>query len=82
VTWFWVKNEGNNRVVYKEVVVCDGEGTQAAIHAFADDANELLMPKANLTTLKIINFNFLKFKYKKIKLYIYIIRIKFENKIK
>jgi len=51
--------------------VCDGEGTQAAIHAFADDANELLMPKANLTTLKIINFNFLKFKYKKIKLYIY-----------
>ncbi|CAL5424649.1 unnamed protein product [Camellia sinensis] len=31
VTAFWVKNEGNNRVVYREVVVRNGEETVAAI---------------------------------------------------
>lgn len=33
VTWFWVKNEGNDRVVYREVVVKNGEETIAAIQA-------------------------------------------------
>ncbi|KAL6967762.1 hypothetical protein U1Q18_033573 [Sarracenia purpurea var. burkii] len=33
VTWFWVKNEGNERVIYKEVVVRNGEETVAAIQA-------------------------------------------------
>lgn len=31
VTWFWVKNEGNDKVVYREVVVKNGEETIAAI---------------------------------------------------
>ncbi|KAG7548231.1 Cation/H+ exchanger [Arabidopsis suecica] len=33
VTWFWVKNEGNDRVSYKEVVVKNGAETLAAIQA-------------------------------------------------
>ncbi|CAA2986590.1 cation H(+) antiporter 24-like [Olea europaea subsp. europaea] len=33
VTWFWVKNEGNNQVVYREVVVKNGLETIAAIQA-------------------------------------------------
>ncbi|KAJ0245998.1 Cation/H(+) antiporter 25 [Hirschfeldia incana] len=33
VTWFWVKNEGNGRVSYKEVVVNNGAETLAAIQA-------------------------------------------------
>ncbi|VVB16458.1 unnamed protein product [Arabis nemorensis] len=33
VTWFWVKNEGNERVSYKEVVVKNGAETLAAIQA-------------------------------------------------
>ncbi|KAJ4911094.1 Cation/H(+) antiporter 24 [Raphanus sativus] len=33
VTWFWVKNEGNDRVSYKEVVVNNGAETLAAIQA-------------------------------------------------
>ncbi|GFP97348.1 cation/H(+) antiporter 25 [Phtheirospermum japonicum] len=31
VTWFWVKSEGNSRIVYREVVVRNGEETIAAI---------------------------------------------------
>ncbi|XP_059429339.1 cation/H(+) antiporter 24-like [Corylus avellana] len=41
VTWFWVKNERNNRVVYKEVVVRNGYETMAAIHAMNHDSIEL-----------------------------------------
>ncbi|CAN8301327.1 unnamed protein product [Cochlearia groenlandica] len=33
VTWFWVKNEGKDRVSYKEVVVKNGAETLAAIQA-------------------------------------------------
>ncbi|KAL2470975.1 Cation/H(+) antiporter 25 [Abeliophyllum distichum] len=33
VTWFWVKNEGNNQVAYREVVVKNGLETIAAIQA-------------------------------------------------
>ncbi|XP_010535348.1 PREDICTED: cation/H(+) antiporter 24-like [Tarenaya hassleriana] len=33
VTWFWVKNEANERVTYKEVVVKNGAETLAAIQA-------------------------------------------------
>ncbi|XP_057956700.1 cation/H(+) antiporter 24 [Malania oleifera] len=36
VTWFWVKNERNDRVVYKEVVVRNGAETVAAIRAMSD----------------------------------------------
>lgn len=38
ITWFWVKNEGNERVVYREVVVSDGEGTVQAIQAMTSDS--------------------------------------------
>ncbi|KAK3206611.1 hypothetical protein Dsin_020657, partial [Dipteronia sinensis] len=38
VTWFWVKNESNDRVVYREVVVRNGAETVAAIQALNDDA--------------------------------------------
>ncbi|KAH7550533.1 hypothetical protein JRO89_XS13G0211300 [Xanthoceras sorbifolium] len=38
VTWFWVKNEANERVVYREVVVRNGAETVAAIQALNDDA--------------------------------------------
>ncbi|KAH7838780.1 hypothetical protein Vadar_031106 [Vaccinium darrowii] len=41
VTWFWVKNEGNKRVVYREVVVRNGEETVAAIRAMARDYYDL-----------------------------------------
>ncbi|KAL6967765.1 Cation/H(+) antiporter 24 [Sarracenia purpurea var. burkii] len=33
VTWFWVKNEGNERVIYREVVVRNGDEMMAAIRA-------------------------------------------------
>ncbi|XP_074355909.1 cation/H(+) antiporter 24-like [Apium graveolens] len=36
VTWFWVKNEGNRRVIYREVVVKNGEETMAAIQSIND----------------------------------------------
>ncbi|KAH0997609.1 hypothetical protein GBA52_021473 [Prunus armeniaca] len=39
VTWFWVKNERNERVSYREVVVRNGEETIAAIQAVSDDNN-------------------------------------------
>ncbi|XP_027932890.1 cation/H(+) antiporter 24 [Vigna unguiculata] len=43
VTWFWVKNEINQRVVYREVVVRNGEETIAAIQAMNDGAFDLLI---------------------------------------
>ncbi|XP_017434663.2 cation/H(+) antiporter 24 [Vigna angularis] len=43
VTWFWVKNEANQRVVYREVVVRNGEETIAAIQAMNDGAFDLLI---------------------------------------
>ncbi|KAK4407715.1 Cation/H(+) antiporter 24 [Sesamum angolense] len=41
LTWFWVKNEGNTRVVYREVVVKNGEETIAAIQAINGDCCDL-----------------------------------------
>ncbi|GLT26796.1 hypothetical protein SLA2020_018380 [Shorea laevis] len=41
VTWFWVKNEGNERMVYREVVVKNGEETLAAIQAMNDGSCDL-----------------------------------------
>lgn len=41
VTWFWVKNETNNRVAYREVVVRNGAETVAAIQAMNDDSYNL-----------------------------------------
>ncbi|WOG94609.1 hypothetical protein DCAR_0313905 [Daucus carota subsp. sativus] len=41
VTWFWVKNEGNSKVTYKEVVVQNGEDTLSAIQAMNDDSISL-----------------------------------------
>ncbi|XP_074355027.1 cation/H(+) antiporter 24-like [Apium graveolens] len=38
VTWFWVKNEGNSKVAYREVVVQNGEDTLGAIQAMNDDS--------------------------------------------
>ena len=43
VTWFWVKNETNQRVVYREVVVRSGEETIAAIHDMKDGGYDLLI---------------------------------------
>ncbi|KAJ1384527.1 Sodium/solute symporter superfamily [Sesbania bispinosa] len=43
VTWFWVKNEINERVMYKEVVVTNGEETIAAIQAMSDVGFNLLI---------------------------------------
>ncbi|KAM0999074.1 hypothetical protein FF1_005826 [Malus domestica] len=37
VTWFWMKNERNERVNYKEVVVRNGEETISAIQSMNDD---------------------------------------------
>ncbi|KAL6967760.1 Cation/H(+) antiporter 24 [Sarracenia purpurea var. burkii] len=39
VTWFWVKNEGNERVIYKEVVVKNGDETVAAIQTMNHSEN-------------------------------------------
>ncbi|KAL3850564.1 hypothetical protein ACJIZ3_012446 [Penstemon smallii] len=41
VTWFWVKNEGNSRIVYREVVVKNGEETIAAIQAMNNECYDL-----------------------------------------
>ncbi|XAR58874.1 hypothetical protein NMG60_11014442 [Bertholletia excelsa] len=41
VTWFWVKNEGNERVVYREVVVKNGDETVIAIRAMNNDYYDL-----------------------------------------
>lgn len=37
VTWFWVKNETNPRVIYREVVVRNGAETVATIQALNED---------------------------------------------
>lgn len=41
VTQFWVKREANERVVYREVVVKNGEETIAAIHGMKKDIYDL-----------------------------------------
>ncbi|KAK6935672.1 Cation/H+ exchanger [Dillenia turbinata] len=41
VTWFWVKNEENPRVEYREVVVRDGEETVAAIQEMKGGSYDL-----------------------------------------
>ncbi|KAK6927142.1 Cation/H+ exchanger, partial [Dillenia turbinata] len=41
VTWFWVKNEENPRVEYREVVVRNGEETVAAIRAMKEGSYDL-----------------------------------------
>ncbi|XP_038895219.1 cation/H(+) antiporter 24 [Benincasa hispida] len=43
VTWFWVKNETNERVIYREVVVRNGAETIAAIQSMNDDCYELVI---------------------------------------
>ncbi|PNY11456.1 cation H(+) antiporter 25-like protein [Trifolium pratense] len=43
VTWFWVKNEMNSRVVYREVVVRNGEETIGAIQDMNDGDYDLLI---------------------------------------
>ncbi|XVF46176.1 hypothetical protein PTKIN_Ptkin03bG0006000 [Pterospermum kingtungense] len=37
VTWFWVKNETNERVIYREVVVRNGADTVSAIQAMTEE---------------------------------------------
>ncbi|KAM0999073.1 hypothetical protein ACFX13_005973 [Malus domestica] len=37
VTWFWVKNERNERVSYRDVVVRNGDETISAIQSMNDD---------------------------------------------
>ncbi|XP_027111945.1 cation/H(+) antiporter 24-like [Coffea arabica] len=41
VTWFWVKHEGNNHVIYREVVVRNGEETLAAIRGMSSNNYDL-----------------------------------------
>lgn len=41
VTWFWMKNESNERVIYREVVVRNGAETVAAIQAVNDQSYDL-----------------------------------------
>lgn len=41
VTWFWVKNERNDRVCYREVVVKNGAETVAAIQSLNDDTYDV-----------------------------------------
>lgn len=41
VTWFWMKNEGNRRVNYREVEVRNGEETLATVHAMNDNMFDL-----------------------------------------
>ena len=41
VTWFWVKNEVNERVLYREVIVRNGAETVAAIQAINEDTFDL-----------------------------------------
>lgn len=41
VTWFWVKNEANERVIYREVVVRNGAETVAAIQAINDESFDM-----------------------------------------
>ncbi|CAL0334964.1 unnamed protein product [Lupinus luteus] len=41
MTWFWVKNERNSNVVYRELVVKNGEETIAGIRAINDGSYDL-----------------------------------------
>lgn len=41
VTWFWVKNEANEQVIYREVVVRNGEETVSAVQAMNDGSHDL-----------------------------------------
>lgn len=41
VTWFWVKNEANERVVYREITVRNGAETLKAIQAINDGSYDL-----------------------------------------
>ncbi|KAI3410806.1 Na_H_Exchanger domain-containing protein [Psidium guajava] len=41
VTWFWMKNEVNRRVSYREVEVRNGEETVATVHAMNDNTFDL-----------------------------------------
>ncbi|XP_030464242.1 cation/H(+) antiporter 24-like [Syzygium oleosum] len=41
VTWFWMKNEVNRRVHYREVEVRNGEETVATVHAMNDNTFDL-----------------------------------------
>lgn len=41
VTWFWVKNEANERVLYREVIVRNGAETVAAIQTINEDTFDL-----------------------------------------
>ncbi|XP_019439269.1 PREDICTED: cation/H(+) antiporter 24-like [Lupinus angustifolius] len=41
MTWFWVKNEKNSNVVYRELVVKSGEETIAGIRAINDGSYDL-----------------------------------------
>ncbi|KAK4274868.1 hypothetical protein QN277_018035 [Acacia crassicarpa] len=41
MTWFWVKNERNDRVEYREVVVGDGEQTVGEIRMMNDESYDL-----------------------------------------
>ncbi|CAK9174219.1 unnamed protein product [Ilex paraguariensis] len=41
VTWFWMKNEGNNQVIYREITVKNGEETVAAIRAMNNEHYDL-----------------------------------------
>lgn len=43
VTWFWVKNEGNERVIYREVVVRNGAETLEAIRSMNHDSYDLVI---------------------------------------
>ncbi|XP_065848277.1 cation/H(+) antiporter 24-like [Euphorbia lathyris] len=41
VTSFWMKNESNERVMYREIIVKNGKETLEGIHAFKDDSIDL-----------------------------------------
>ncbi|WCJ34808.1 Cation/H(+) antiporter 24 [Euphorbia peplus] len=41
VTSFWMKNESNERVMYREIVVKNGKETVEGIHAFKDESVDL-----------------------------------------
>lgn len=43
VTWFWVKNESNERVIYREIVVRNGAETIGAIQTLNENSYELLI---------------------------------------
>ncbi|KAL8525798.1 hypothetical protein ACS0TY_015152 [Phlomoides rotata] len=54
VTWFWVKNEGNNRVVYREAIVKNGEETISIIQAMNKECYDLWIVGRNQTVNHIL----------------------------